>query len=82
MVLDTTYWTFGAGTKALPKEDERHAPASPGTCPPGVGCGTVTGVYRAVAPPGGDITASRSVCGEAAACTDAQKSFVMHVTVG
>jgi hypothetical protein len=83
LVLASTYWTVDptAGGSVLrsdgpPVTDPRFA-----HCVPGQGCGTVTATYTAVATGTAVVSASRTVCGEALACSAAQRSYRVAVTV-
>ncbi len=55
--------------------------AAPMACVPGAGCGTVTAVFRALAPGSATITASRTTCGEALLCTGAAGTYKVTVDV-
>ena len=56
--------------------------AGPIACIPGTGCGTVTAVFRAIAPGRATITASRTSCGEALQCTGTAGAYEVTVVVG
>jgi hypothetical protein len=56
-------------------------PASPGSCVPGGGCGTVEEAFRARAAGSADLTAHRTTCGEALACQGSEGTFSVHVVV-
>ena len=55
--------------------------ASPGRCPPGVGCGTFRTAFVAGGPGTARLTAARTVCGEALACRPDQRSLAIAVVV-
>ncbi len=83
VTLHSTYWSGLASstpTVLTPADTARVAPGH--TCPPGTGCGTVELALRAVRPGRADVTARRTSCGEARACTGDQGRFKVAVTVG
>ncbi len=84
VVLHSTYWspaaTSDAAVVALVSAPT-VSPASPGTCLPGIGCGTVTSTFIATAPGDAQLSASRTVCGEALNCKDADRSWTVDVHV-
>jgi predicted secreted protein len=84
--LDSTYWRFGTNTSsaALRSAGQPTVTAMPMTatnCVPGQGCGTVTAIFQAVAPGKAVVTATRTTCGEAMACTPAQAAYQLTVLV-
>jgi len=83
VVLASTYWSIEGSSNAdvLSQVGTPSVLPSPG-CVPGQGCGTVTGVFRAVAPGTAAITASRTSCGEAMPCTGDRGSYRVVVVVG
>jgi hypothetical protein len=72
VVLDSTYWMFS--TPASPVLRSLSAPVSaPGTgCVAGAGCGTITARYRVTAAGIVELTARRTICGEALRCIPEQ----------
>lgn len=85
VVLHSTYWspaTTSAAAIVAPVAAPTVSPAPPGTCLPGIGCGTVTSTFVASAAGEAVLTASRTVCGEALNCKDADKLWTvdLHVT--
>lgn len=85
--LTSTYWQLDppTPTSVLRVEQEPTASAPPPSarqCLPGMGCGTVTATYRALSPGAAVVTASRTTCGEARRCVDAQGSYRLTVLVG
>jgi hypothetical protein len=56
--------------------------AGPTACIPGAGCGTVTAVFRALAPGSATIVASRTTCGEALRCTGTAGAYEVTIVVG
>jgi hypothetical protein len=80
--LGSTYWTIDDSARPsvlTALGPESHHPSS--TCLPGVGCGTVERAYVTVAAGGVTLTAHRSVCGEAMACTPSDSEFAVHLIV-
>ena len=82
VTLHSTYWTFGGSSNSAVLQQVGQPVASPGSCPPGVGCGQVTATFTAVGAGRADVTASRSSCGEALSCTGSSGSFRVSVVVG
>jgi hypothetical protein len=84
VVLHSTYWSpatssdesvlAGAGGPTV-------SPDPPGSCLPGIGCGTVTSIFVAQAPGRVVLSASRTVCGEARSCGSADTSWEVVVEV-
>lgn len=72
LVLHNTYWQISKSSDpavlALVSGPD-YSGAGSISCVPGTGCGTVTTVFRAVAPGQATVTASRTSCGEVLACT-------------
>ena len=81
VTLHSTYWTFAAASNPAVLQEVGQPVASPGSCPPGVGCGQVTATFTAVGPGRADVTASRSSCGEALSCTGGAGSYRVSVVV-
>ncbi len=84
IVLHSTYWSPATTSTAAivgPLTAGTVVPASPGTCLPGIGCGTVTTAFVAKAPGAATLSASRTVCGEALQCKDADRSWMVDVVV-
>jgi len=84
LVLHSTYWQIEGSSDpdvvAQNGEPSKTA-APPGTCPPGVGCGTVQVAFTARQAGMARISASRRLCGEALLCPPEQRSFVLTITV-
>jgi len=83
VVLGSTYWALdGSSDPAVlrPTVAPSASPQAKG-CVPGAGCGIVTGQFDAVAAGRADVTAKRSTCGEALACTGSQGSYRVTVVV-
>jgi hypothetical protein len=84
VVLSSTYWTYSTATN--PSVLTRVAgpttsPAHMGSCVPGAGCGTVSVTYRAVGVGHAQITASRTTCGEALACSGKAGAYAVQMMV-
>jgi hypothetical protein len=82
--LGNTYWQVGDSSDpaVLKLTSGPTASAAMGACVAGAGCGTVTAVYRAIAPGRADITAARTSCGEAMQCTGTAGAYAVTVVVG
>ena len=84
LTLASTYWTIGApsGTALGAAGPERKTPnyTRPG-CHPGTGCGTDVRDFKAVRTGTSGISATRTTCGEALRCSDAQSRFFVTVHV-
>ncbi|HEY0805501.1 MAG TPA: hypothetical protein VGD84_10560 [Pseudonocardiaceae bacterium] len=87
ITLHSTYWHFGAapsGTALRPagQPATEGTPAGPNNhCVPGEGCGTVTAGFDATTPGTAVVTATRTSCGEAMACTGRSGSYRLTVVV-
>jgi hypothetical protein len=82
VVLGSTYWTFQGSSNPSVLRPRGSSQTKPGSgCPPGGGCGAVSLDFEAVAAGQADVTASRSSCGEAMACTGGRGSFRVTVVV-
>jgi hypothetical protein len=82
--LHSTYWgdVATSNTGVLRRSGRTVIrPAPPNACVPGLGCGTVTTHFVAVAHGTAHVTAHRSLCGEALECGNRQRSFVLVVVV-
>jgi hypothetical protein len=82
--LHNTYWRIGGSSDpAVVRQtgSQRIAPSKPGTCLPGIGCGTVTASFRAVGPGTAHLHASRRSCGEARTCTGGQGRYDVTIRV-
>ncbi|MDR7363233.1 hypothetical protein [Nocardioides marmoribigeumensis] len=84
LTLHNTYWRIAPAADGALEQVEQQVdrPAPPGTCRPGVGCGTVRTRYVAVSPGAVRLTASRTSCGEAMACPPGQGRYAVTVEVG
>ncbi|HXM58436.1 MAG TPA: hypothetical protein VOB72_23755 [Candidatus Dormibacteraeota bacterium] len=82
LVLGSTYWKLdGSSDEAVLRPAAAPAVSPSPGCVPGEGCGTVSGQFDAIAPGRADVTASRTSCGEAMACTGGQGSYRVTVVV-
>jgi hypothetical protein len=86
VVLHSTYWQIGAplDTKTLRPEGEPVVDAvlpGQGGCVAGQGCGTVTQRFTTVAKGSSTLSASRTSCGEALACTAQNGNWSMTIIV-
>ncbi|MFE0459976.1 hypothetical protein ACFW1A_12080 [Kitasatospora sp. NPDC058965] len=82
LTLHSTYWSAVASSAPGVLSESGSPGSSPGTCPPGGGCGTVTTVFRAQAAGSSRLTASRTSCGEAMPCPPDQRTYQVTVVVG
>ena len=85
VTLHSTYWQFAepAGGAILRATGPVSiAPTRRTRCVPGQGCGTVTESFRAMSAGRVVITAKRTSCGEARACTGKSGSYQVSVVVG
>ena len=84
VTLENTYWMISASSNpavlALVSGPTTSG-AAPSGCLPGMGCGEVTAVFRALAPGQATITASRTTCGEALLCTGSAGAYAVTVEV-
>ena len=83
--LGSTYWQVGDSSDPAVLElvsGPAVSAAGMGACVPGGGCGTVTAVYRALAPGRAVIAARRTTCGEALTCTGTAGAYEVTVVVG
>ena len=83
VVLASTYWIIDttSGGPALRSDGPPVTDPRLAHCVPGQGCGTVTAPFTAVTSGTAVLSASRTVCGEALACSPAQRSYRVSVTV-
>jgi hypothetical protein len=82
VVLGSTYWRFSG----LPANPAVEAAGSTSIrpdrdCVPGGGCGTVAHQYSAIGTGRATLTATRTSCGEALACSPEQSKFTLIVSV-
>jgi hypothetical protein len=83
LTLNSTYWTIQGSSNPAVLRQSGQPVVSPilSGCVPGQGCGTVRASFDAVAPGAADVTASRTSCGEALACTGGAGSYRVTVLV-
>jgi hypothetical protein len=85
LLLGNTYWQVqGSSDPAVLALVSGPTASSAGltACVPGAGCGTVTAVFRALAPGEATITAGRTTCGEALMCTGTAGAYKVTIVVG
>ncbi|MEI7654723.1 MAG: hypothetical protein WCJ82_05540 [Actinomycetota bacterium] len=86
VVLHSTYWGFLAPSNAnlRPSGPAVYHPAprtGPGSCFPGMGCGTISINYRAQRVGRVVLSASRTSCGEALMCTGTRGRWSTTIVV-
>jgi hypothetical protein len=81
VTLASTYWSFQGSSDSRVLSPIGAPVTTPASCPPGMGCGTVSQAFRAVGPGTAQITASRVSCGEAIGCTGATGHYQLTVQV-
>jgi hypothetical protein len=86
VVLHSTYWHLDpplGGSALRPESDPVVDAVLPGHggCVAGQGCGTITQRFTTVAKGGSTLSASRTSCGEALACTAATGSWSTAIIV-
>jgi hypothetical protein len=82
VVLGSTYWRFrGLPTNPAVKSAGSTSIRPDRDCLPGGGCGTVVHQYSAIGTGRATITATRTSCGEAMACSPEQGKFTLIVSV-
>ncbi|SEM31764.1 hypothetical protein [Streptacidiphilus jiangxiensis] len=85
VVLTGGYWPAPvSSSEAVLKASGAPSYLSPSPshgCPPGVGCRPQQTDFTAVAPGTATVSATRTNCGEAMRCTDANGKFTITVTV-
>ena len=82
--LASTYWQdVSSSDEAVLAADgpSSVAPASPGTCVPGGGCGSVERTFQASASGTATVSAHRTTCGEALQCSTDQRTFSVRIVV-
>jgi hypothetical protein len=83
LVLSSTYWHVAGSTDQNVLRAAAEPVVSPRMtgCVPGEGCGTVTALFDALGPGRADVSAQRTSCGEAMACTGSQGTYRVTVLV-
>jgi hypothetical protein len=85
LILSSTYWNVQGSSAAtvVHQDGPTVTKAAPmGQCVPGQGCGVVRTYFTARSAGTAVITASRTTCGEAMACSPKQSHFTLTVKVG
>jgi hypothetical protein len=84
LVLHSTYWTIDGSSEPsvlTARGSAQHSPDPPGSCLPGVGCGTVHQQFSALRDGTSHLRASRSSCGEALPCRPDQATYEVTVDI-
>ena len=86
VTLHSTFWRFVKPSTSKLQQvgaEVRHiAPRSgPGSCFPGMGCGTVIVNYRALHRGTVVVSASRTMCGEVITCTKARSRWSATIVI-
>ena len=84
LVLHNTHWQISRSSDTAVLSlvsGPDYSSAGPISCIPGTGCGTVTTVFRAIAPGQATVTASRTSCGEVLACTGSAGAYQVTFVV-
>ncbi|HYM66047.1 MAG TPA: hypothetical protein VEW68_02035 [Patescibacteria group bacterium] len=81
VILSSTAWTFDAPSDPSVLKLLGDPVIAPGTCPPGMGCGSVIAKFGALKPGKAVVTASRASCGEALRCVGDQGTYDLTVMV-
>ena len=85
LTLHSTYWrppTSSAVTVLGPIGSDNTSTAPTGSgCHPGSGCGTISARFTALRSGTVTVSSSRTSCGEAMACTPAQRTFTVTVRI-
>jgi hypothetical protein len=82
LLLHSSYWTIAPS----PKQSVLSGTGKPtwlkaGNCPPGVGCRPQETTFTADSPGTVTLTASRTACGEALACTGSMGHYQVTVVI-
>jgi hypothetical protein len=83
VVLRSTYWRLNeaANPAVVAADGPPTVAASRDACVPGAGCGTVTQSFVAVGTGQAELSADRTLCGEAMRCRPDQQHFAVSVVV-
>ncbi len=84
LVLHNTYWqVLGSSNPAVLSlvSGPTYSGAGLIACVPGSGCGTVTAIFRAIAPGRATVTASRTTCGEVLPCPSSTGAYEVTIVV-
>jgi hypothetical protein len=82
--LSRTTWTISGSSDPSVLQalgEQVVSPAPPGSCYPGMGCGTTTALFRALRSGSATVTATRVSCGEALRCVGAEGQYEVVVVV-
>ena len=80
--LGSTYWTINGSSNPNVLQQQGDATKSPAPgCVPGGGCGKTAASFVALAPGQAEITATRTICGEALRCSASAGSYQLTVKV-
>jgi hypothetical protein len=81
VVLSSTYWSVDPSSNPEVLRSNGASTIDPqmGGCVPGAGCGTVTATFTATATGSAIVTATRTTCGEALACTGSNGHYTIAV---
>jgi hypothetical protein len=80
--LHSTYWHVDTpASDAVLKLVGHAVHAALHSCPPGVGCGTVTATFRVLHAGDGEVLAGRTTCGEALRCAGGDGHFRLTLDV-
>jgi hypothetical protein len=82
--LSRTTWTISGSSDPSVLQavgEQVVSPAPPGSCYPGMGCGTTTALFRALRAGSATVTATRVSCGEALRCVGTEGQYEVVVVV-
>jgi hypothetical protein len=82
LLLHSSYWMIHGSSQPSVLQQDGPTTALPGRkCVPGGGCNPVMTLFTALRAGNAVVTASRTSCGEAEACSASQGTFAVTVTV-
>jgi hypothetical protein len=81
LVLHGSYWDNLRSTAPAVVSPHGRTSRSPGTCAPGVGCGTFRTAFVAERPGRAQLLADQTSCGEATACAPDQRHLAITIVV-
>ncbi|MDJ0344469.1 hypothetical protein QMK19_20825 [Streptomyces sp. H10-C2] len=79
--LHSRYWSLPASSNQQVMAATSGANTPAGTCQPGVGCGVSSADFTARQPGTAQITAHRTICGEAMRCPPGQSTYRVTINV-
>jgi len=82
LVLGSTYWHIDGSSDPSVLTAAGDPVSTRGECTPGSGCGTLSQRFVGAGRGSATLSASRTTCGEARACSPDQGRFAVTVTVG